>query len=413
MDELQDTNGQQANLLDLIRRPDRFYAVGDINQSIYGFRHAEPDVFRTYRDSVARRGSNLVELVENFRAVPTFSAVEAVLRASAGIEPRLLVPKRQFSEKSVPSVEVLVALGANAPVLEAQWVARKIVDLCGDGFDFKDIAVLVRNSEVFGDFTQAFDLFGIPCLVSRGKGFYETREVIDLTHMLRILVNPRDEISLAAVLRSPFVAVSDEALLRLKVLGNLGDALQRLDNQNRYGFDPEDWKKLLGFRDQLFQWRAERDYVGFDRLLLSAMDETGYFVHLDGRGTANTEKFLAQAREASARQPLHAFVEELELLRDSDPREPDAPPEDSANAVKMMTVHSAKGLEFPSSLWLRCTRASVKRLALFPFRRGSDLARAGATRSPAKIRMIGSSIPSARNARPRSAMKATACCMSP
>ena len=77
------------------------------------------------------------------------------------------------------------------------------------------------------------------------------------------------------------------------------------------------------------------------------MDECGYECPAGPRGAANIEKFLAQARAASARQTLAEFVEEIEILRESKPREPDAPPEDSANAVKIMTVHAAKGLEFP------------------------------------------------------------------
>ena len=68
MDEFQDTNGQQSKLVDLLRGPDRFYAVGDINQSIYGFRHADPEVFRAYRDQVESEGKHLVELVENWRS---------------------------------------------------------------------------------------------------------------------------------------------------------------------------------------------------------------------------------------------------------------------------------------------------------------------------------------------------------
>jgi ATP-dependent helicase/nuclease subunit A len=78
MDEYQDTNGQQAKLLNLLRPPDRFYAVGDINQSIYGFRHAEPRVFREYRDAVEQGGKRLVQLVENFRSRPE------ILRAVEG-----------------------------------------------------------------------------------------------------------------------------------------------------------------------------------------------------------------------------------------------------------------------------------------------------------------------------------------
>jgi ATP-dependent helicase/nuclease subunit A len=357
MDEFQDTNGRQAKLLELLRPPGRFYAVGDINQSIYGFRHAEPEVFREYRGRVARGGGRLVELVENFRSRPDIlHAVEAVVDGAAGIEPRPLVPGLSFPDKTGPSVEVLAALAENidaALALEAQWVAARILELEGrlplrqKTAEFRDFAVLVRNSEVLGEFTRAFDEGGIPYLVSRGKGFYETREVVDLMHLLRVLVNPRDEIAVAAVLRSPFVGASDEALFRLKREGNLGASLERLTPERLAGFAPDDAERLDRFRGQLERWRALRDDLGIDRLLLRALDECGYQCPSGPRGAANIEKFLAQARAAGARQSLAEFVEEIELLRASQPREPDAPPEDSANAVKIMTVHSAKGLEFP------------------------------------------------------------------
>ena len=351
MDEYQDTNGRQARLLDLLRPPDRFYAVGDINQSIYGFRHAEPRVFREYRDAVVRRGKRLVELVENFRSRPDIlRAVETVAAGADGIETRPLVPGLLFPDKTEPSVEVLAA---PTPELEAQWTAARILELEGQlqlrrrAAEFRDFAVLVRNSEVLDEFTRAFDDFGIPYLVNRGKGFYETREIVDLMHLLRVVANPRDEISMAAVLRSPFVEASDEALLRLKLLGNLGGAVEELTKDMLASFAPGDVEKLSHFRDQLARWRATRDYTAIDQLLLRAMDECGYQCPAGPRGAANIEKFLAQARAASTRQTLSEFVEEIEILRESKPREPDAPPEDSTNAVKVMTVHAAKGLEFP------------------------------------------------------------------
>jgi len=179
-------------------------------------------------------------------------------------------------------------------------------------------------------------------VVNRGKGFYETREVNDLTCLLRVIANPRDEISLAAVLRSPLVAASDESLLRLKTMGdNIGASLMRLGAESGTEFDAGDYGKLERFRDRLREWRIRREYVSFDRLLLAAIDDCGY------GGGANIDKFLALARDAASRMSLDEFVEELALVRASNPREPDAPPEDSANAVKVMTVHSAKGLEFP------------------------------------------------------------------
>jgi ATP-dependent exoDNAse (exonuclease V) beta subunit len=338
MDEFQDTNGQQAQLLGLVRPPDRFYAVGDINQSIYGFRHAEPQGFLEYRAAIVRRGRRLVNLADNFRSRPEIlRAVETIVDGAPGIEPRRLTAGRKFDRPRPVCVDVLAATNLE---MEAQLVAHRILE--EPEFEFQDMAVLVRNTEVMAAFAAAFEKAGIPYLVNRGKGFYETREVNDLTCLLRAIANPRDEINLAAVLRSPLVAASDESLLRLKMMGdNIGASLMRLAAESGAGFDAEDYGLLVRFRDRLREWRVRREYVSFDRLLLAAIDDCGY------RGGANIDKFLAQARDAASRMSLDEFVEELALLRASNPREPDAQPEDSANAVKVMTVHSAKGLEFP------------------------------------------------------------------
>jgi ATP-dependent exoDNAse (exonuclease V) beta subunit len=343
MDEFQDTNGQQAKLIQLIRPPDRFYAVGDINQSIFGFRHADPAGFVHYRDDVLARGRHLVQLVDNFRSrAEILRAVETVTAGTPGIEDRSLVAGRKFLDAPDYSVEVIAAPEL---AIEAQWVAqcaaqcaaRRALEIGESAF--RDIAVLVRNTEVIPAFTAAFDAARIPYLVNRGRGFYASREVNDLTHLLRVIANPRDEISLAVVLRSPLVNASEEALLRLKIGGEtLGSTLGRTDPA---AFADEDQARLARFAARLREWRQRREYVTFDRLLLSAIDDCGY------PSSGNLDKFLAQARDAAVRMSLDEFVAELTLVREENPREPDAPPEDSSNAVKIMTVHSAKGLEFP------------------------------------------------------------------
>ena len=330
MDEFQDTNGQQARLLALVRPADRFYAVGDINQSIFGFRHAEPEGFERYRAEVEATGRHLVELRENFRSRPEIlRAVEDIAGGEPGIVEHRLIPGRKFDRPRPLCVEALYAAPGEAE--EAQWVARRLAGLLAEEprLSFRDVAVLVRNTEVIPAFTAAFDAAGVPYVVNQGRGFYESREVVDLMHLLRAIANPRDEISLAAVLRSPLVGASDEDILELRTKdGNIGAAL---------GQSPP----LARFRERLHGWRIRREHVTFDRLLLEAVDEFGY------PASGNVDKFLAQAREAAGRMSLDEFVPELELVREENPREPDAPPEDSTDAVKVMTVHSAKGLEFP------------------------------------------------------------------
>ena len=103
MDELQDTNPLQWKLMDLLRSPRQFFAVGDINQSIFGFRHADPDVFRRYRESVSGAGAAIDELYENFRSRgEILAAVEAIAGRTEGVEKHRLLPARNFLPKAAP-----------------------------------------------------------------------------------------------------------------------------------------------------------------------------------------------------------------------------------------------------------------------------------------------------------------------
>ena len=321
MDEFQDTNGLQSKLLDLLRPADRFYAVGDINQSIYGFRHADPQVFDAYRSRLRSEGKHVAELRENWRSrSDILSAVLSLVGACDGIEPHTFQTARKFRRKSEPSIEVIRCLGedtAEAEALEAKWVAARAgefktkLSLDDRQASFGDMAVLVRKADSIQAFTDAFDEAGIPYVVTAGKGFFETREVSDLARLLRVLANPRDEISLAAVLRSPLVGLSDQALFEMKQAGNLADA------------------DLGAFGRELDSWRDARNYVSADRLLIRAMDRSGYELSLGPRQRANIEKFLTLVREAGSRLSLDDLVEELERLRDSDPREQDSQAEES------------------------------------------------------------------------------------
>ena len=376
MDEFQDTNGQQARLLELLRAPDRFYAVGDLNQSIFGFRHASPKVFRTYRDHVQSRGKHHAELEENWRSRPEILyAAETLLHAREGIEPRRLRAARKWPVKKQPCVEVIAVEpvhGVDPVTLEAQWVARRMIELRGklrlarkEGerpAQFRDMAVLVRNSAVLGNFAAVFDATGIPYDQSRRKGFLETREALDLTHLLRTIANPRDEVSLAAVLRSPLVAVSDEALLRLKMIDeNLGAALDK----DLTALDETDRARLEEFRARLKRWRADQPYLKLDRLILRALDESGYPWEPDKVGGANIEQYLELARAADS--SLADFLDEVDLLRTAATRDAEVPFDSERDAVRMMTAHSAKGLEFPIVFVAALQKGTERRTPEFTF----------------------------------------------
>ncbi|MFN3326350.1 MAG: UvrD-helicase domain-containing protein [Bryobacteraceae bacterium] len=367
MDELQDTNPLQWELMRLIRRPDRFFAVGDINQSIFGFRHAEPDVFRGYQDSVERSGAVLDRLTRNHRSRPEIlAAVGAIVGARPGMERPELHSGRGFPSKQEPSIEVIAASGedsAEGTELEALWIARRIRELqgvlpVGEGerrrpARFGDIAVLVRNTSVVGEIEDAFRRFDVPFLMHRGRKFFDEPEIADLTAWLRVLANPLDEISLATVLRSPLVGASDETLLRLKLLQgprdvNLWEAIVQFDARDLSAWDGGDVERLRWLRRLVRELRAVRDEVAPDRLLARVIDESGYEDSLDLRTRANIAKFLTLSREwyAARSRPLGEWLDTLEDLRDI-ADEPNAPANETPDAVQVMSIHASKGLEFP------------------------------------------------------------------
>ncbi len=317
MDELQDTNGLQWKLIGLVRG--NLFAVGDINQSIYGFRHAEPAVFEQYRGDLLRRGCAVDELRENHRSRdPILAAVTRVLEGAEGIEPRPLIGMRGAG----PEVERMVASGEEANEVEASMIAERILELAAGGRKFCEIAILVRTMTAARPIERALELAGIPFLASGGRTFLEAREIRDVMNLLAVLANPLDEIALIGVLRSPLAGLSDEEIFRI----------------GRDGWMRE-FQRLFG------DLRSRAAYTPPDLLLASALDDCGYMAQLAGRAQSNLDKFLAALR---ARRPgtLAEALEEMEWLRVLQ-TEAEAPPAEAGEAVRVLSMHAAKGLEFP------------------------------------------------------------------
>jgi ATP-dependent helicase/nuclease subunit A len=325
MDELQDTNRLQWKLIGLVRRRN-FFAVGDINQSIYGFRHADRTVFEGYRAELRQQGLKIDELKENYRSRPEIlAAVGHVLEGCEGVEPRELIAKREAAPKGGPVVERLVGTGERAPEAEAQSVTARIAEWAQEGRKWGDFAILVRALRSAEQFERELEARGIPFLVSGGRTFLEARETLDLMALLAAMVNPLDEAATAGVLRGPLAGWSDEQLLQAGAEGRR-----------------QEFEKLFG--------RARRlaGFIAPDRLLAMALDECGYAAGLNDRGRANVDKFLNWIRrEFRARpRPLAELLEDLEAMR-SARAEAEAPAQQAADAVNIMTIHAAKGLEFP------------------------------------------------------------------
>ncbi|MGA2715729.1 MAG: UvrD-helicase domain-containing protein [Bryobacteraceae bacterium] len=375
LDEFQDINEQQAELIALIRGEDVFFAVGDANQSIYGFRHARPEIFHRYRAQIEDSGKHSTDLLHNFRSrTEILRCVEALLNGAEGIDQRELVAGCAFPRKTQPSIEILKIhdvvnneakdeAAAEVASREARWIAHRILSLRGTlqigaigntrSADFGDFAILCRNSESMKPILEAFNIANIPYVCGRRQSFLLSREGLDITALLHTIANPRDGIALATVLRSNLVGVGEEALLRIRLLaGSLSGGMNLLayDKSKLTEFAPEDAQKLTRFMESLKRWRTEQPVLPLEVLIVRALSDCG-FQWIPGTLTAgNVESFLHLARTRGEERGLAGLLHEIESLQKAVSLESDLSDEDQGDCVQVMTAHSAKGLEFPITI---------------------------------------------------------------
>jgi ATP-dependent exoDNAse (exonuclease V) beta subunit len=369
VDELQDTNARQMAILSALDR-DNLFTVGDEFQSIYGFRHADVGLFQERRARLALTASAGV-LSTNFRSrPPLLDAVNGVFAARFG-EPFVpLIAGRGEEERpdASPLVELLVAdldgweghearLGvelAPAPLwrrAEARLLARRIDRLIAAGEARpEEIVLLFRAGGAIGTYEAALADLGHATLATTGGGFFARPEVVDLVAYLRALVNPLDELALYGVLASPLCGCSSDVLVALALRAReLGAGVWEV-----LAAEPSD-ARCAAFAER-FAWarRAAADR-GLGEIVAAAVAENGYDRHLCAlhspeRRMANVRKLERLAREFELREgrDLRRFAQALALGRVGSLRETEAPPAtEGTGAIALMTIHSAKGLEFP------------------------------------------------------------------
>lgn len=380
VDEFQDTNPRQLALLAALQC-ESVFTVGDEWQSIYGFRHAEVAIFRRRAKALAGSGASIA-LTRSFRCVP--QVIDAVNRAFSGRFGERYTPliaTRGASEARGPGVEMLLtdrdgwdehpdlvsAICSGLPdgsrwrQVEARLLARRIADVIGDRTaKVGEIAVLLRSTGDLPLYERALQDLGVPTLCTVGA-FWLDLHVGDLIAYMRALANPYDELSLYGALASPLCGLSRDALALLSAAareqgqaGRLWDTL--LHDQAGPRLDPSDALRLEGFLALLQAQRRRAARAGVAELMLEAVQASGYgelLLRLDGgaRRLANVRKLIgiASELERSEGRDLRAFLDYVEHLMGSGrAAEPDAPvADDDLEAVSLMTIHAAKGLEFP------------------------------------------------------------------
>ncbi len=401
VDEYQDINSVQHTIFASIATERNRFMVGDIKQSIYGFRLAEPDIFAQMRRDFPpyEKGdgapASTIFMSENFRCDKSvIDFVNAVFDSLLGAAGESIGYSRQdrlcFSKLSpegyTPIPAVLAVFGRekpaededfdqeNAPLspgeCEPRWVACEIARLLreerlADGSEIRarDVAILLRSTSARAHaYRDALAALGIPSVSEEKDRFFLNAEVSLAISLLNVIDNPRRDIHLAALLASPLFRFTPEELVRIR-RACPEPSLPLYDSLLAYNESDREFEKGRDFVRRLEQMRSYAEGMPIDRLLLRLFSETGLFSVGGADGKDGKQNLLllyhfAKTFTASSFKGLYRFIEYLnEIIRGK--RSFRSPSEGGAeaDAVRIMTIHGSKGLEFPVCFVSDCGRS--------------------------------------------------------
>lgn len=378
IDEYQDVNAVQDSIFAAVSNGHNRFMVGDIKQSIYAFRGAEPRIFADYRrkfgklDDGDTENGAAVFLSDNFRCdkpVIDFSNIVSGCLFTSGrgdipfTEEDMLIHSKTDTESGEP-VHVVLIDGSEreddeaVSPREAEWVACEISRLLSEGkkndgtpIRPSDIAILMRSAKAHSAvFEEVLEKHGIPCYNNVTGGFFENAEVLLALCILSIIDNPTKDIYLAGALRSPVFGFTLDELITIRKStseGCLYDALRKYCKT-------EDFPKGNEFLATLDRWRTKAEGQPVDRLLWYIYTDTDLpalvYDKENAARRANLMLLYEYARrfESSSFKGLYNFIRYInDILEEKAQLETAKLFGEDSDTVKLMTIHQSKGLEFP------------------------------------------------------------------
>ncbi len=354
IDEYQDTNNLQYLLASTLAGGyENFCVVGDDDQSIYRFRGATIENILSFEKQY--KGARVIRLEENYRSTGhILDAANAVIRNNQGRKGKELWTRAGPGDM----LRLYTAMNEND---EARYVAARILENFGQGKKWKDHAVLYRMNAQSNQLEQAFKRDGVPYRIIGGTRFFDRAEVKDVLAYLTVLDNPEDDLRLTRIINNPPRGIGARTVEIAQELARRDESsfYAVIDNASLYPELQKAAKRLgefTGLIQGLYQLLAE-NRLSLPDFYEELLARTGYAVMLETRNTVedrtrleNVRELLTSinsylenraAQEESLADALHGFLDEIALYTDIDSHDPEQ------DCVVMMTMHAAKGLEFP------------------------------------------------------------------
>ncbi|MBQ0098840.1 MAG: UvrD-helicase domain-containing protein [Oscillospiraceae bacterium] len=349
VDEYQDTNKVQYKFVSMLAKPrNNICVVGDDDQSIYKFRGATIENILSFENEF--KGATVIRLEQNYRSTGNIlDAANNVIKNNVERKGKTLWTENPVGEK----IEVHTALSERD---EAQFIAQKIIDGVAGGMSFSDFAILYRMNAQSNTIEQVLSRSGIPHRVIGGHRFYDREEIKDMVAYLQVINNPHDDVRLRRIINKPKRGIGETTVNRaMDIASSLGESLFNVikcaddyPDLSRASAKLLDFSKLI---NGLIDAHLSNEY-SLAELYNLVIEHTNYKEYLQTEKEdyeqrienidellSNIVKFEEDYEDEEA--TLSNFLEEISLMTDIDNYDADA------DTTVMMTMHSAKGLEFP------------------------------------------------------------------
>lgn len=352
VDEYQDTNHAQYMLIKMLAAEHKnLCVVGDDDQSIYGFRQADIRNILEFERDYPQAG--IIKLEQNYRST------QCILEAANEVIQHNLGRKQKRLWTQNPAGEKIVCYRAADEQDEARFVSERIQGFMEKGGSYQDCAVLIRTNAQSRTLEEWFIRKGIPYNIVGGLRFYERKEIKDVLAYLKVLANPSDAVSLRRIINVPRRGIGEASLQKLEDYSRrhglaIYDALRHYGELNLGSKTAKGIESFLALMESLV---AQVDHIPVTALTEKILMDSGYWQELAQENTTenqarmeNLKEFLTktqeydrQEKDPEASEPtLGDFLGQVSLVTDLDTYE------DETRAVVVMTMHMAKGLEFPN-----------------------------------------------------------------
>ena len=350
VDEYQDTNGAQYEFVKLLaKKYKNICVVGDDDQCIYAWRGADVtnilDFEKDYPDC------KVIKLEQNYRSKGNIlEAANVVIVNNSRRKNKALRTEQESGSK-------IKIYRAYSDKEEADFVARQILEIKSkDKYENKDFAVLYRTNAQSRIFEETFRRRGIAYKIVGGTKFYDRKEIKDMLAYLKVLINPQDDISIKRIINVPKRSIGDATVNKVQEFAdsyelNLWDALQEV--RTIPTLTARNCSSLERFTELMDNFMIMSETMPVSMLIETILKETGYLEELkksneieDKSRIENLQELVSDAvdfEKNNEDKSLMAYLEKVSLVQDTED-----PEKEQENAVVLMTIHSAKGLEFPN-----------------------------------------------------------------